>query len=142
MASKPTINQMSAYLSYKDEYANHDVFDRLTRGRDTIVKTTRAERRLTDRPAYDRNVKDEGQNDENDVEGEEEGLNDEDDGEDSVENDGHGDREGMADEVYSEDVSGSGYKLGMHSQLSYSPTKVHRFEDNIVPEEDEDGDIE
>ena len=48
MASKPTINQMSAYLSYKDEYANHDVFDRLTRGRDTIVKTTRAERRLTD----------------------------------------------------------------------------------------------
>lgn len=43
---KPTINANSNVLSYKDEYANKNVFDRLVRGRETVVKATRLERRM------------------------------------------------------------------------------------------------
>lgn len=43
---KPTINPVSNILSYKDEYANKNVFDRLIRGREQVVKATRLERRM------------------------------------------------------------------------------------------------
>lgn len=43
---KPSINPVSSMLSYKDSYANHNVFDRLIRGRENVVKATRLEKRL------------------------------------------------------------------------------------------------
>lgn len=46
LMSKPIINPHSNKLSYKDDYAHTDVFQRLQKGREQIMKDKRMERRF------------------------------------------------------------------------------------------------
>lgn len=114
---KPTINPVSNVLSYKDEYANHNVFERLNKGRDKVVKATRLERRMNP----------------NRGSGSRSSQQQEADNQEAEEHEGE-------EENQFEGSPESDYKLA--SKAGYSSAKVHRFEENVVHEEDEYGDEE
>lgn len=48
--TQPTINQVSNILSYKDDYANSNVFERLQRGRDNFKQAARLKNRGLKQP--------------------------------------------------------------------------------------------
>lgn len=97
---KPTINAVSNVLSYKDQYASVNVFDRLAQGRDKVVRGNRLQRRLTA-----------GQSTNS--------------ARDSNRNDAHDDGEEEDD---------ADYNLASPGQSG----RGHKFEEDVVHEEDED----
>ena len=116
-AGKPTINPVSNMLSYSHDYANKNVFDRLVLGREKVMKTSRLERRLQagkEQPTSNQGSQSQYQDSE--------AVPDQD--------------QEVDDEEQQQGSPDSDYMVTGNS--GHSPSKVHRFEENVVHEEDEE----
>lgn len=119
----PTISKSSSSLSFKNQYANHDVVSRLSLGRDKVLNSTRGERRLNNKPQYTENTADI-----NNEQGEEEEY---DNNEDRYHHD-------------NEEAPESGYRISKNSHESLTPSRARPFDDGEVVQEEieEEGDEE